>query len=98
MPGGIATGLQRHLEPGYMQRARRAGNLPIKTTEQGAATSVLLAVSPDLEGVGGRYYEDCQEAQVIERREGYAASGVARYALDPANAERLWEESLRMLD
>src|SRR4051794_1002030 len=57
MPGGIATRLQRHLEPNYMQRFRRAGNLPIKTTEQGAATSVLLAVSPDLEGVGGGYYE-----------------------------------------
>jgi NAD(P)-dependent dehydrogenase (short-subunit alcohol dehydrogenase family) len=97
MPGGIATRLQRHLEPDYMQKFRRARNLPIKTTEQGAATSVLLAVSPDLEGVGGRYYEDCREARVIERRDGYAASGVAPYALDPANAERLWEESLRML-
>jgi NAD(P)-dependent dehydrogenase (short-subunit alcohol dehydrogenase family) len=97
MPGGIATRLQRHLEPDYMQKARRARNLPIKTTEQGAATSVLLAVSPDLEGVGGKYYEDCQEAQVIERRDGYAASGVAPYALDPANAERLWEVSERML-
>src|SRR4051812_33626968 len=51
MPGGIATGLQRHLEPGYMQRARRSANLPIKTTEQGAATSVLLAVAPELDGV-----------------------------------------------
>jgi NAD(P)-dependent dehydrogenase (short-subunit alcohol dehydrogenase family) len=97
MPGGIATRLQRHLEPDYMQKARRARNLPIKTTEQGAATSVLLAVSPDLAGVGGRYYEDCQEAQVIERRGGYAASGVAPYALDPANAERLWDVSERML-
>jgi NAD(P)-dependent dehydrogenase (short-subunit alcohol dehydrogenase family) len=97
MPGGIATRLQRHLEPDYMQKARRARNLPIKTTEQGAATSVLLAVSPDLEGVGGKYYEDCQEAQVIERRDGYAASGVAPYALDRSNAERLWEVSERML-
>jgi NAD(P)-dependent dehydrogenase (short-subunit alcohol dehydrogenase family) len=97
MPGGIATGLQRHLAPDYMQNARRAGNLPIKTTEQGAATSVLLATSPELDGVGGGYYEDCREADVIERREGYAAAGVAPYALDPRNAERLWEESLRML-
>ena len=97
MPGGIATGLQRHLDPEYMNRARRSGVLPLKTTEQGAATSVLLAVSPDLEGVGGRYYEDCHEAAVIDRRDGYASAGVARYALDPANAERLWEDSLRML-
>jgi NAD(P)-dependent dehydrogenase (short-subunit alcohol dehydrogenase family) len=97
MPGGIATNLQRHLEPDYMQKARAARNLPIKTTEQGAATSVLLAVAPELEGVGGRYYEDCHEAEVIDRREGYAAAGVAPYALDPRNAERLWEDSLRML-
>ena len=45
----------------------------------------------------GRYYEDCHEAAVIDRRDGYASAGVARYALDPANAERLWEDSLRML-
>jgi len=80
-----------------MTRARKSGVLPLKTTEQGAATSVLLAVSPDLEGIGGRYYEDCHEAAVIDRRDGYASAGVARYALDPANAERLWEDSLRML-
>jgi NAD(P)-dependent dehydrogenase (short-subunit alcohol dehydrogenase family) len=97
MPGGIATRLQRHLEPDYMQKARRARNLPIKTTEQGAATSVLLAVSPELEGVGGKYYEDCQEAQVIQRRGQSGSAGVAPYALDPANAERLWEVSERML-
>jgi NAD(P)-dependent dehydrogenase (short-subunit alcohol dehydrogenase family) len=97
MPGGIATNLQRHLPPDYMQNARRAGNLPIKTTEQGAATSTLLAVSPELEGVGGKYYEDCHEAEVSARRTGYAPAGVAPYALDPANAERLWEISERML-
>jgi NAD(P)-dependent dehydrogenase (short-subunit alcohol dehydrogenase family) len=97
MPGGIATGLQRHLDPGYMQRARAAAHLPIKTTEQGAATSVLLAAAPELEGIGGRYYEDCREAEIVDGREGYAAAGVAGYALDPRNAERLWEESLRMI-
>jgi NAD(P)-dependent dehydrogenase (short-subunit alcohol dehydrogenase family) len=97
MPGGIATNLQRHLDPDYMQRARRAGNLPIKTSEKGAASSVLLAAAPELEGVGGRYYEDCHEAEVIDHLDGYAAAGVAPYALDPRNAERLWEESLRML-
>ena len=28
---------------------------PVKTIEQGAATSVLLAASPEVEGVTGRY-------------------------------------------
>ena len=64
----------------------------MKTIEQGAATSVLLAASPDVEGVTGRYYEDCAEAtQVTER--GTHTGGVAPYALDPNNADRLWQIS-----
>jgi NAD(P)-dependent dehydrogenase (short-subunit alcohol dehydrogenase family) len=65
-----------------------------KTVEQGAATSVLLAASPLLDGVSGRYFEDCNEAgphQPGVRR------GVAAYALDPAKAARLWQVSIDML-
>jgi len=93
MPGGIATNLQRHVGPERIENARRAG-MRLKTVEQGAATSVLLAASPLLEGVGGRYFEDCGEAPVVTRRSAeFGATGVARYAVDPANAERLWEVS-----
>jgi NAD(P)-dependent dehydrogenase (short-subunit alcohol dehydrogenase family) len=98
MPGGIATNLQRHLEPGYMQRVRGNANLPIKTVEQGAATSVLVATAPELEGVGGRYFEDCNEAPVVGERGGLGARGVAPYALDPDNADRLWEVSSRLVN
>jgi NAD(P)-dependent dehydrogenase (short-subunit alcohol dehydrogenase family) len=87
MPGAIATGLQRHLDPDYLERAR--GRLPLKSPAQGAATSVLLAGSPLVEGIGGRYFEDCNEAEVGTR--------VAPYALDPANADRLWDVSERSL-
>jgi len=101
MPGGIATNLQRHVDPEYMERARAqsGGRIRFKSVEQGAATSVLLAVSPQLEGVGGRYFEDCNEAEVLMRRgEGpFAMRGVAWYAIDAGVAERLWDESLRML-
>ena len=101
MPGGIATGLQRHVGPDtYLPEARarfkRAGTA-FKTVEQGAATSVLLAASPLLEGIGGRYFEDCAEAQVVDRRDEFGIYGVAPYALDPANAERLWEVSLDLV-
>jgi NAD(P)-dependent dehydrogenase (short-subunit alcohol dehydrogenase family) len=46
MPGGIATGLQRHVAPDYLEQARRSAgaSFTLKTTRQGAATSVLLAV------------------------------------------------------
>ena len=100
MPGGIATELQRYVGgAAYIEQAveryREAGSL-LKTPEQGAATSVLLATSPQLEGIGGRYFEDCNEAQVVERR-GAGISGVAPYALDPVNAERLWDLSLELI-
>jgi NAD(P)-dependent dehydrogenase (short-subunit alcohol dehydrogenase family) len=90
-PGAILTRLQRHVGNKLLTPPERQ-----KTVAQGAATSVLLAVSPLLEGVGGRYFEDCQEAELtLERRPDY--SGVAPYALDPAEADRLWEASLRMI-
>jgi NAD(P)-dependent dehydrogenase (short-subunit alcohol dehydrogenase family) len=97
MPGGIMTNLQRHVGgseymKGAVERFTRAG-VEFKTPEQGAATSVLLATYPGLDGIGGRYFEDCNEAHVVARREGSGISGVAPYALDPVNAERLWEIS-----
>ena len=100
MPGGIATPLQRHLPSQYAADALdafRAAGTDFKTVEQGAATSVLLAASPLLEGVGGRYFENCNEAVQVERRGKPGQGGVAPYALDPANAERLWELSLKLI-
>jgi NAD(P)-dependent dehydrogenase (short-subunit alcohol dehydrogenase family) len=101
MPGGIVTNLQRHTDPEYMERARAqsGGQIRFKSVEQGAATSVLLAVSPQLEGVGGRYFDDCNEAETLYKRGAgqFVMKGVAWYALDAALAERLWDESLSML-
>ena len=73
MPGGIATPLQRHLPAHYAEQALeafRAAGTDFKTVEQGAATSTLLAASPLLDGIGGRYFEDCNEAMVVDRRGG----------------------------
>ncbi|WP_029115261.1 SDR family NAD(P)-dependent oxidoreductase [Mycobacterium sp. URHB0044] len=97
MPGGIATPLQRHLPAHYAEDALaafRAAGTDFKTVEQGAATSTLLAASPLLDGIGGRYFEDCNEARVVDRRGGPGRGGVAPYALDPGNAERLWDLSV----
>ncbi len=101
MPGGIATALQRHVgSSDYMERAaerfKQAGSA-LKNVQQGAATSVLLATSPQLEGIGGRYFEDCNQAPVIHRRGEAGVGGVAAYALDLDNAERLWEISLELI-
>ena len=100
MPGGILTALQRHLNADYgagaAERFARAGTA-LKSVEQGAATSVLLATSPLLDGIGGRYFEDCNEATVVNRRDEFGIAGVAPYALNPGNAERLWELSMKLV-
>ena len=65
--------------------------MKFKSVEAGAATQVLAATAPELEGRGGLYLEDCQVAAVDDAPG--ALSGVKSYALDPQNAERLWEVS-----
>src|ERR1700757_3785906 len=89
-PGAIATGLQQHTGGLKSPKERQ------KTVAQGAATSVLLAASPLLDKVGGRYFEDCNEAPVVTRRPA-DYTGVAWYAVDQANAERLWDTALDLL-
>jgi NAD(P)-dependent dehydrogenase (short-subunit alcohol dehydrogenase family) len=99
-PGAIAaTNLARHLAPGVVAAAISAGGYDLKTPEQGAATSVVVATSPQLDGIGGRYFVDCNQAPVVGPNFSAAPRGfgVAAYALDPGNAERLWELSLELL-
>jgi NAD(P)-dependent dehydrogenase (short-subunit alcohol dehydrogenase family) len=94
-PGAIAaSNLSRHLDPDYLEELRTSGVYNYKTLEQGAATSVLVATSPQLDGIGGRYFEDCNQAPTVEPdATGSTGAGVASYAVDPANAGRLWELS-----
>jgi NAD(P)-dependent dehydrogenase (short-subunit alcohol dehydrogenase family) len=96
MPGNVAsTALARHMGPDDLAAFGERTELalpPVKTIEQGAATSVLLSASPDVEGVTGRYYEDCAEAVPVTERAGRTA-GVAPYAMDETNADRLWQVS-----
>ena len=88
-PGMIMTDLARHMDEGDMAElgARAAqreasgagkGLSEFKTIEQGAATSVFAAVSPKLEGIGGRYLDDAEFAEP------------SVWATDAGSAERLW--------
>ncbi|MGY5035513.1 NADP-dependent oxidoreductase [Streptomyces sp. 900116325] len=54
---------------------------------------MLLAASPLVDGVGGRYFEDCNEAPVLREKPVVFGGGVAPWALDAHNAERLWDTS-----
>jgi NAD(P)-dependent dehydrogenase (short-subunit alcohol dehydrogenase family) len=101
-PGVILdTNLSRHMDPATVASLRAEGGqlfgdvrVQFKTIPQGAATSVLVATSPQLEGIGGRYFEDCNEAHLLDPdAPDTSTSGVAGYAVDPENADRLWQLS-----
>ncbi len=93
MPGGIITPLQRHLSReeqigfGWIDE-NGTPNPRMKTPEEGAATSVWAAVGLELEGVGGKYLENCAEAAPWTEAEPW--SGVLPHAIDPDGADRLW--------
>ncbi|MFC9670684.1 MULTISPECIES: SDR family NAD(P)-dependent oxidoreductase [unclassified Streptomyces] len=100
-PGGILTPLQRHLpkqemvERGWIDED---GNLlypeAFKTPQQGAATQVWAATSPQLNGMGGVYLEDCDIAEPAPA-DG-TRIGVKEWATDPEQAARLWTLSAEL--
>jgi hypothetical protein len=66
-----------------------------KTPEQGAATQVWAATSPQLADLGGLYLEDCDVAG-IRTSDEMTAKGVYPYAVDPEEAARLWPLSAEL--
>jgi len=101
-PGGIITPLQRHLPRQEMVAAGwidEQGNTlnpaGFKTPEQGAATQVWAATSPQLDGLGGVYCEDCDIAELAPDDLEFTG-GVRSYAVDPEQAARLWALSAEL--
>ncbi len=91
-PGSIHTELGRHLTEADIQQlsewAKAGAEIRYKTPAQGAATSVWAAVSPELEGRGGLYLEDCSIGLVDTTP--MALRGYMPFALDAAAAAQLW--------
>ena len=56
----------------------------IELAQLGAATSIYVASSPEVEGVTGKYFADCREKHPSPASH------------DEAVAKRLWEVSARM--
>jgi len=107
-PGTIATtNLMRQLDPDVLAALRAsapyaetfdASKVRYKTTEQGAGLASSSPPHHSSTASGGRYFEDCNQAPVLHPdAPNTTSSGVAAYALDPANANRLWGMSLEML-
>ena len=101
-PGGIITPLQRHLPRQEMVAAGwidEQGNTlnpaGFKTPEQGAATQVWAATSPQLDGLGAVYCENCDIAELAPDGQEFTG-GVRGYAVDPEQAARLWAMSAEL--
>jgi NAD(P)-dependent dehydrogenase (short-subunit alcohol dehydrogenase family) len=99
MPGGIMTNLQKYVpqevKDGWIEM-EKAGRFTSKTTQQGAATTLVAAVAPEFAGTGGHYLEDCNEAETVAN-DAQVSSGVREWALNPEAAARLWDTSLALL-
>jgi len=93
-PGVIFTELSRSLTPEDLGSMAAPG-MKIKPVEVGAATSVWAAVSPQLEGQGGFYLEDCHVGVALDA--SHALAGYCEYALDPEMAEQLWDKTEAMI-
>jgi NAD(P)-dependent dehydrogenase (short-subunit alcohol dehydrogenase family) len=98
-PGMIHTELARHVTEDTWNAFRAMlppGDTTVaKSIPAGAATTVFAATSPDLDGLGGRYLEDCHLAEITD--DPAQRSGVRAYALDPDRADALWELSERLV-
>lgn len=99
-PGGILTPLQRHLSQeemmdfGWIDADGNVLETRFKTPEQGASTTVWAATSPQLDGMGGVYCEDCDVAAPTDPdAEDARVRGVDAHAVDREAAARLWEVS-----
>jgi hypothetical protein len=91
-PGSILTRLQRHIPTGEMVAAGwidEAGNLAdprFKTREQGAATAVWAATSPQLAGMGGLLRGLQYRAPGQDRRRGGRGPACGRSREKPADS------------
>ena len=83
-PGVIRTNLSRST-PVVRALMGIAEPFVLKSVEEGAATQCYVATRPELDGVSGEYFSDCNVAKP------------SALAQDPALASRLWDESERIV-
>ena len=94
-PGGIWSGLQKFIPPETIAQWKSRPNVEniLKSTEQGAAITVLAAVGKEYEGKGRLYLENSGIAGPTE--DGNV--GYLSYAFDKEKEARLWTDSLKMV-
>jgi len=98
-PGCIITGAQRHDDPAVLKARLESDKtlmMVLKSTEQGAATTVWAAVAKVWEGKGARYLEDCREG-VKEEMPDLVKGGYKSFCFDEEAERKLWDVSCEMV-
>ena len=98
-PGGIGTNISRHLGPEFVQyiMSNEAIVKILKSLEQGAATTVVAAIGKEWENKGGKYLEDCEEAQRGTDDNNTFGVGYVSQTYDQKSEDRLWRDSLKIV-
>lgn len=100
-PGGVITGLLK-VDEKALEELKKDWSIMkfIKSPEQGAATTVWAAVGKEWEGRGGRYLENCGEAEpAVEGTpaEDWTIPGYSGFIYNPEKEAKLWKVSLEMV-
>ncbi|KAJ5119417.1 short-chain dehydrogenase [Penicillium atrosanguineum] len=98
-PGAINTEISRNLSKEVLEAIMSNPYVlkVLKSSEQGAATTVWAAVSKEWEKKGGRYLEDCEEAERGEDDGQTFGVGWVKQTYNFKEESRLWEDSLRLV-
>ncbi|KAJ3007588.1 hypothetical protein HKX48_009043 [Thoreauomyces humboldtii] len=97
-PGGIETPLQRHLDPSFWKKYDNPETRAyMKSTAQGAATTVWAAVGAEWANKGGKYLEDCSVSPAHGTEGINPMLGYAKHAYDPEAEKKLWQLSNRLV-
>jgi NAD(P)-dependent dehydrogenase (short-subunit alcohol dehydrogenase family) len=98
-PGTIFTDIQNELSQedwdklGWINKETGKPIERIKTTEQGASTTVWAALAPELENQSGAYCENCAVSPGVVDPSTPLLYGLAAHSVDMESAKRLWELS-----
>ncbi|XP_056872204.1 retinol dehydrogenase 14b [Takifugu flavidus] len=86
-PGIVRTRLGRHVQMPFLAKPlfHLASLVFFKSPLEGAQTPLYLACSPEVEGVSGKCFANCEEEELMPK------------ATDEQAAKRLWDVSRRMV-
>ncbi|KAJ5944307.1 Short-chain dehydrogenase/reductase SDR [Penicillium verrucosum] len=98
-PGAINTAISRNMPPDFLEAIMTNPYILkiLKSSQQGAATTVWAAVGKEWEAKGGKYLEDCKEADRGEDDGQTFGAGWVKQTYNPEEEDRLWKDSLKIV-